>query len=156
MKKTWVLYDSENYMSEDEYKKMIEEEGMDKENCLDYWDWVADTLSEDYEDLRHQVERIFPYEECVIVGSVGLWYGRRDIEPTKVRSVFKAIEKCCSNMDSVVIKQVNGHFEIKAGHHDGSNYFDIYLLNEKGIYTQKGNLANRRYHKAIKQYVFDL
>lgn len=154
MKKTWVLYDSTDYVDEEQFRKMMIEDGEDPD-AIDYWDWVSDALRDQYDNLRRQIERVFPYEECVVVGSVGLWYGRRDIEATKVRSVWDAIEKCCRSCE-VVINQVNGHFEIEASHHDGTNWFEIYLLNDKGVYTQNGDLSNRRYHKAIKKCLWEL
>lgn len=91
---------------------------------------------------------------CVVCGSLGLWYGRREICPEKFSSLSDAIRAALRSADYYEIKQVNGHIEVTAVHHDGRNYFEIYLLNEKGLFTQNGNLENRRYHRAIKGYIF--
>lgn len=92
--------------------------------------------------------------DCVVCGSLGLWYGRREIYPQKFTSLLDAIRTTFRSADFVEVKQVNGHIEVTAVHHDGRNYFEIYLLNEKGLFTQNGNLENRRYHRAIKGYIF--
>lgn len=93
-------------------------------------------------------------KDCVVCGSLGLWFGRREIEPKRFSCLSDAIRATFAKADYVEVKQVNGHIEVTASHHDGNNYFKIYLLNEKGLHTENGNLENRRYHRAIKGFIF--
>ena len=52
----------------------------------------------------------------------------------------------------ITIKKVNGHLEITQVHHDGTNHFEIHLLNDKGIKaSERADLSNKCYHKAIKE-----
>lgn len=90
--------------------------------------------------------------ECVLFGNVAMWYGRREIVPERFKCVVDAIYKAIFHADFIEVKQVNGHLEVTAMHHDGNNYFQIHLLNDKGLLTENGDLRNRRYHRAVKDY----
>lgn len=88
--------------------------------------------------------------DCVVCGVIDMWNGRKEIYPTRFPCLTDAIRATIYQADFIEIKQVNGHIEVKAAHHDGTNAFQIYLLNENGITTENGDLSNRRYHRAIK------
>ena len=69
----------------------------------------------------------------VIVGSLGLWYGRRDITPTKCENFADAIYKCmggCAEIQEVVKK--GNRIDVTTAHHDGRNYYSIFFLTEIG------------------------
>ena len=146
----------------------------------------------DLEDWRESLEELYPHysedelyekmydsnaanlddERCnlniqlsspiLVIGDLGLWYGRPSIEPLACEDIESAIRKCANNMDYVIVKQVNGHIEVTGIHHDGSNNFEIYILNDKGIRANelikegKGNadLSRRCYHKSLNGYLF--
>ena len=99
---------------------------------------------------------------CVITGSLGLWYGKPSIEPLVCEDIESAIRKCANNMDYVIVKQVNGHLEVTGIHHDGSNHFEIHILNDKGIRAKEliedgsgnANLSCQCYHKSLNGYLF--
>ena len=98
----------------------------------------------------------------MITGSLGLWYGRPSIVPLVCEDIESAIRKCANNMDYVIVKQVNGHLEVTGIHHDGSNHFEIHILNDKGIRAKElieegkgdANLSCRCYHKSLNGYLF--
>ena len=73
-----------------------------------------------------------------------------------------AVEKCIGGEQYITINKVNGHLEIETSNHDGSMYFQIKLLNERGIKAHErieyeyGNadLSNPCYHKAMTKYLY--
>lgn len=163
-----TLYDNFNY-DFDEYKEMYidcncdEDEDVEEISDSTIWDYIYDCLDMEWDDLRLNIKHSkIADTPCVIVGNLGLWTGRHDIEPTTCDNLWAAIQKCVKNMDYVIVKQVCGHIEVTGIHHDGRNTFEIHLLNNKGISASdriaegwgKANLENRTYHKAIKGYIF--
>lgn len=92
-------------------------------------------------------------EKVVILGTLGLWNGRHEIEPCVCSDIEKAINKCIGKADDFCIKQEKGYIFVDAYHHDGTNNFIIKLLNDKGINTKKGDLSKKYYHKRFKGYL---
>ena len=163
-----TLYDNLNYDFED-YKEYYQEcyeltdEEMEEISDNDIWDFISDRLAMDWDDLFANLSYSKNADTpCVITGSLGLWHGRPSIEPLACEDIESAIRKCANNMDYVIVKQVNGHIEVKGIHHDGTNNFEIHVLNDKGIRASelikegKGNadLSRRRYHKSLNGYLF--
>lgn len=150
------LYNNHSYNEEDykeAYEEHLETNGLNKEQCS-LSDFIRFSLEWDYEDLESNITFSDSNVECVIVGYVQLWTGKREIMPVKCDTLWEAIQKAVGRSDFQIIKQVNGHIEVSAIHHDGTNSFSIHLLNEKGINTINGNLNKSCYHKAINGYIF--
>jgi hypothetical protein len=128
------------------------------------------------EEIRNRVERWIEFDwdnllaelkncdldgACLIDCSCGTWRGRRD-GFTFASSILDAVEKCVlHNYYKVTITQVNGHIEIEGIHHDGCDYFEIYLLNEKGKRIMdrledgcevRADITDGHYHKALPHY----
>lgn len=143
----------EEYMKE--YYQLYLKEIEKTEEELPFDDFIEETREFEYEAFFDNI-RYSPYSKCsfVILGTLGLWNGNKTIVPMKVDNLYSAIYKCIKSSNYFKVKQVNGHVEISASHHDGINTFQIYLLNDKGINTEKGDLSNKRYHKAMKGYIF--
>lgn len=157
-----TLYDNTNY-DFDEYKKYYMEscdiEDADEVSDESVWDYIADCQSNDWDAFQGNM-KYSKYKDspCVIVGSLGLWNGTHSIEPVTCDNIMAAVMRCFGrSVDYIRVKQVNGHVEVDAIHHDGTNSFEIHLLNDKGIHASslgKANLGSRCYHKAIKGYIF--
>lgn len=149
--KEMTLYNDYDYNVEDYRDKYL-----DYCNCNDIEvddeipDWyISRKLDDDWCRLVDKL--INEYNtECVLVGSLGLWWGSPTIVPQRFDSVFNAISKCIEKMDYVKVSIVNGHFEIKAMHHDGTNEFEIHILNKLGQKTMGADLTKECYHCKIK------
>ena len=115
-----------------------------------FYAWVWDCLNEDWEALLSNIHYSKIDGECVILGSLGLWNGRHDVGAVKANSLIEAIKKCVGSSAYTIIKLVDGHLNITSIHHDGCNYFDIYLLNKLGQTTNGANLTKEVYYKKIK------
>jgi hypothetical protein len=166
-KKINVTYFDNYNIDFDEYKSAFQDsneytdEQMEEVSENDIWRWIDEELNFEWECFEDNIRYSDNNKNaCVITGHLGLWLGKRDIEPTCCKTIWEAISKCVNNMDYVIVKQVNGHLEVTGIHHDGSNTFDIHLLNDKGYYAEErikqgwgtADLTNRTYHKALKDY----
>jgi hypothetical protein len=68
-----------------------------------------------------------------VVGTLGLWHGKVDINPRRFEKLEDAINTCVSGCDYIIITENDGVINIKGIHNDGTNQFNIYKLNEQGL-----------------------
>lgn len=128
--------DFEIYCKDNEY--IIRGEGTEMVGLylggkITFWDWYYQTLN--YEDndfwdgFRLAIKNEPLYTRCVIVGNLGLWNGRKTIIPTLVDNLYDAVMKCLTDCEyySLIIK--NNVLYVKGSHHDGTNSFEIRLVN---------------------------
>lgn len=113
----------------------------------------------DYETAKHELDYFFGDKEVIFFGTLGLWYGRCAGGKTgKFNELFNAAIADC---DYIKIYEKNGHLYLECSHHDGTNEFEIKLINERGKqylenweygpYTDKRTLED--VHRAIvKRY----
>lgn len=169
MKKIEITLFSNRDYDFDEYKEYYKEnleltdEEMEDVSDERIWNYISDCKAIEFNalliNLKHGDYADCP---CVIMGSLGLWNGRHEIYATPTNDFEEAIRKCVKDCDYIEVCQVGGHIEVSASHHDGTNHFEIHLLNNKGIdakyrlemFYGKANLANKCYHKAIHGYIF--
>lgn len=169
MKRINVTYFNNYHIDFDYYKTYYQEtyglndEEMENVSENEIWNYINDSIDNNFwyfeNNLKHSK---YNNEYCVITGTLGLWNRSPQIEPYACDEIQQAISKCIGSCDYAIIKQVNGHLEVTGIHHDGANYFNIYLLNEYGVDALKriregwgtADLSNRRYHKAIDGYLF--
>ena len=107
-----VLFD--NYNVEDEEYDQLEYMWDEFMSELDEYEYNNDT-------------------ECVVIGSVGRWNGRFNIEISYFDTLKDAILKCIEKCDYYTITEENGVINVTARHHDGSNEFEIRRLTKLGI-----------------------
>lgn len=126
---------------------LYDDYNVDENNCREGF--------EEWEDLLDNL-KYSQYNkcECVVMGCLGLWFGNRDIIPTRESNLIDAIKRCVGERDYVIIKMVNGHIEVKSIHHDGTNDFEIYCLNKLGENTMGADLTKKCYHKLIRGFLF--
>lgn len=92
---------------------------------------------------------------CVITGRLGLWNGSPEIVPTVCKTMVDAIYKCVNTCDEFRISQHASAIIVEGFHHDGTNRFEIHVLNEKGCNADESrcNLSCREYHLTLKDYI---
>ena len=131
-----------------------------KENCLEnedkcygreseqFYNWVWEMVNIKWEDFNLNLKCDKNNNtECVVIGSLGLWWGRKDVQ-ANFSTLSEAIDKCIGNSEYIIIYQNNGVIELKVIHHDGTNNFEIHKLNKKGInLMNKDLLYKEHYHK---------
>lgn len=154
--KNATLYNDYNYNVEDyrnAYIDHCDDLGINVEDEIPM-DFIRDMLDADwfalFDNLDSDLYSNIYNDECVVIGSLGLWNGRKDINPTREDTLAEAIRHCCHNCDYFRIEIVDGHVEVTSAHHDGTNYFEIHLLNKRGRNTLGADLTKSCYHRKIK------
>lgn len=160
------LYNENDY-TEQYYNDVIEdleEYGLpcdwEKDNENDFYDWECTQKQQDLDDLLLNLKYSQPIKDriCVIVGSVGTWRGRFEIEPTFCLNIVDAVRKCMDGCELRSIERIGNRIDISVYHHDGSNNFSIYFLSDigEGRYLRNGNvsLKNKKNIFSIPKWVY--
>lgn len=146
------FYKTENYKASfDEYIELNELDIKNYDESLN--DFINDELTTHYNDLLANIKYGSYEVPCVVTGTIGRWNGRFNMNPQKFETLSEAINKCCTNVDGIVIKLKDGKIEVKAVHHDATNYYEITCLNKLGQMTAGADLTKKCYHKLIKDYI---
>lgn len=116
----------------EDYKEWCEEceVGADVEGGEDYWRWIEENKARDFDDFMAEIRTISG--PVVVTGSLGLWWGRPEIAPTKFNSLNNAISQCIEGAEAIEVILENGVLTVKGAHHDGTNIFEIRPLTELG------------------------
>ena len=145
-----VLFNEEDYTREYylDTLKMLKEDDMEcdweEDNETDFMDWESTQKGYDFDDLIMNLNySTIKYKMCVIVGSVGTWRGRFEIEPCFCKDIETAIHKCVDGCEIRSIIRKGNHIEVNVYHHDGSNSFKIFVLNDLGLsrYRRNGKVS---------------
>lgn len=132
------------------YKDFLTSGGEGDINSNNFMRFVEEMNDVELEDILEGI-KIQPQLNhlCVINGTLGLWSGTREIEPCVMIDVYHAISKCLrSGADYYSIKQQDGFIEVECTHHDGTNKFNIHLLNKRGTKVKDTTkLTDKKYFK---------
>lgn len=92
---------------------------------------------------------------CVVCGTVGTWQGDRAICAKRFDNMKDAIYACVNHCDGAVISQRASNILVDGYHHDGTNHFDIHVLNDKGVLADENrcDLSRRKYRLTLRDYV---
>lgn len=132
----------------------------DKDNLEDRCEWEWEQKEDDLDCLLMNLKFSKPIKNriCAIVGSVGTWRGRFEIEPTFCNNIVDAVYKCIDGCELRSIERIGNRIDISVYHHDGSNSFSIYFLSDIGEdrYYRNGDvsLKNKKNIFSIPKWVF--
>ncbi len=110
-------------------------------------------LEERFSDLLVNIKYGKYNSDCVILGTLGLWDGRHTIVPVKCNTLVEAIEKLCRNEYECTVYMENGVIYAEQAHHDGTNLFEVRMLNERGLIGER-DLSKKMYHRKVRGYLF--
>ena len=160
-----VLFNEEDYTREYylDTLKMLKEDDVDcdweEDNDTDFMDWESRQKGYDFDDLITNLNYSpIKNKTCAIVGSVGTWRGKFEIEPYFCKDIETAIYKCVEGCEIRSIIRKGNHIEVNVYHHDGSNSFNIFVLNDLGEsrYRENGKVSihNSQNTFKIPKYIF--
>lgn len=131
-----VLCDTTRDVSYDEYLDYCElnEEEPQGEESNDFYEFRAKAQNWEWDDFMEQLPYMYYTDwPWLITGSIGRWNGRYDVYPTMEKSLEDAIRSCIGRDTMDVKIKREGHTIIVIGHHhDGTNYFELHALTDKG------------------------
>lgn len=161
MKKSYVLFDSRELKTYDEYLEFcemnnIEPQGEDSEH---YYEIVGYLKSWDYDVLLSNIKHcVYNRQKWAVEGTLGLWNGQREIVPKVFDSLFEAIIACTHRCDYIKITKDYSTIEVEAIHHDGTNRFTLKCLSDLGEIRYNNNgqvsLNNRKNIMTLPQWLF--
>lgn len=112
--------------------------------------WKASASFEEFiEEIEYSEVAQRP---CVVCGTVGTWQGSRAKRFDNLKNAIYAYVNPC---DEVVISQRESNILVNVHHRDGTNNFEIHVLNDKGVHADENrcNLSRQEYQLALKDYV---
>ena len=155
MTKEWkerIIFDNtdvtEGYEAAKEYLlEETEEESSEEE----IWNFYNEETTNDW-DAEMQMLAEFIKNSAngfLVVGEVRRWNGQ--FPGGKICNSLSELSDAWRDCQYVKIYDVNGHFYIKCSHHDGTNFFEMKELTEKGkIYTQTHwDVDTREFHQIL-------
>lgn len=89
-----------------------------------------DILIDDFNEQLEKADK--EHQGFLIVGTLGLWHGKKDIYPEYCSDLMEAYNKCIKSADDVIVKLIDGALEVSAMHHDGTNTLYIKALSRNG------------------------
>lgn len=102
----------------------IEPQGEDSEGYFNYLEEEGRALTEDFfNDIEGSDICNRP---CIVSGCLGLWFGKREIEPVRFDSLIAALNKCFGrDALGAKVELEGGEVTATQYHHDGTNIFTI-------------------------------
>ncbi len=154
MKTIFTNYNYDAYMEEAKERQMDEydEEGEPSEDEI--YEEAGVLCDEDWcYFVRPGLENYFKAHKCIATGTVGLWNGR--YRGGLIIEEMQDFDRLISDCDYVeIILNDDNNLEMKASHHDGTNYYEIKKLTDEGyeyycennIYLSREELCETLFH----------
>lgn len=98
-------------------------------------DYFNDQMVNDYDYFIDEYGK----NDVMVIADLGLW--NRHVEGSKRGKLRELIASMIQDYNYLYYNPEDGTFVLKAIHHDGTNYFTIYCLTEKGV-----EYANEHYY----------
>ena len=121
-----VDYDDFPY---EEYVMECEDNGIEpgSSDSEEYAEWVDDYVRANWDADLDNIKYCKEYNVPVtITGTLGLWWGKPEIQPVDMDSVYDAVKKCIGgDAEFVTVYFDDGKITVHAHHHDGCNCFTI-------------------------------
>jgi len=122
------------YCKEENWDMDEDELNIPGEDSDEFWEWCREEANTnwecDLENIKHCKEYNVP---VIITGHRGLWWGKPEIQPVRMESVYDAVLWCVEGVDAATVEFEDGVVNVYAYHHDGCNCFTIKALSKKGI-----------------------
>lgn len=161
MAKPYVLFDSNDRCSYEDYLEFCETNGIEPhgEDSEDYFSYMADESAFNYNLFLSNISHcVYNRQKWAVEGTLGLWNGQKDIVPKVFDSLFEAITACTHRCDYIKITKNNSTIEVEAAHHDGTNRFTLKCLSDLGEIRYGNNgqvsLKNRKNLITLPQWLF--
>lgn len=137
-----------------DYCDACDDDGVyNRESEEDWYKWAADEMEGDFDCLMDNLKysKLFHYP-VIVEGSLGLWWGRPEVEQKYFSDVLLAIRACIDGAYDVVIKKAGHKLEVVNMHHDGSNCFTITFLTDLGDcrYLEHGKVSTKNAENCLK------
>lgn len=121
-------YDDDDWFEEIK-KKMTEENGKEP-NDNEVFEEMYMLQDFDWECFQDEFKYFMKGKIFILQGNIGRWNGRHRGGFTF--DSFRELSKAWKDCDYIKVYDENGHLYIECSHHDGSNFYEIRELTERG------------------------
>lgn len=152
MKKNMIWSYNTSSWDEDEIRGMYEEcyeETPDEETLRQYINDINDCYLEDVEGEISHYEKTNGQKQYIVLADLGLWNGRFDGGKIII-GLWNTISQCFEDYNEIY--EEGGKLKVVAHHHDGTNYFQIKELTERGeeyAEKHKWDMNDRELHQKL-------
>lgn len=154
-----IIFD--NYYSKqrfDECYTLLAEEYSTDPSDEEVFEFMWEENDMDWTILKEELEQFFEGKEVLFFGTVGRWNGT--LEGGRAGEFMPLLYSLTEDCNDLKISDKNGHLYIKCSHHDGTNYMEVKVLNERGknfLYNWEHDWTNKTpasviYEKLVKNY----
>ena len=157
MKKEICIYDNYDLWNlyKDEAKEMAMETYGDDYTEDSIWECIYLLNDTEYKDTMDELRDFFSNGTYIIFGNIGRWdriHSGFDIFNDFNDAYMKAVKDC----DYIRIYDYDGHFRIECSHHDGTNFYEIKKLTDKGIsYFENWDYGYIKNDKRSNDYIME-
>lgn len=114
-----IIWQDAIYEDEREWDEAYRDET--GEECQNLDEFIADRVSENFEDERENLDVAIP-SGIVLIADLGLWDGRRTAFPKgDLKNLRECLESHCNGYLKVFVE--NGELKAEESHHDGTNVY---------------------------------
>ena len=128
--------DIKEMINEDIYGGLLNIEEDDINDVLIY-DYLRMCLDNDFDDFKINFKEELDNHYYVVTGTLGLWDGTH--EGGKVIAGWYDLMNLLEDCDYIKVVDDNGLLKVTGSHHDGTNYFEVKELTDKGYEYYKDN-----------------
>ena len=132
------------------YKEFLEMNNM-TEDDIDINEYLDNEIgqywNDEYENLTSH-EKVQGEKYYLVLADLGLWNGRAD-GGLIIKGIWNAISKCFEDYNKVYFD--GKRLKVEACHHDGTNYFQIRELTDKGVkyWNNHPYMSDRELHQRL-------
>ena len=127
-RKIYDNYDLNDYF--EDAKEWLIEEGNEDPSDSEIWAEVNFQDECNWSDAKYELTKFFKDKTVGFFGEVGLWHGT--YKAGKIGEFWKLYYDATKDCDYVKIVDLNGKMFLKCSHHDGTNFFEIREITQKG------------------------
>lgn len=105
-----------------------------EEDSDEYWDAVNEMIDFELEDFKTDAAFNFDLGYCLVKATAGLWNGNREGVGIRMIESGADLLNCLSkDCDNVKVVLNEDGLVMYGYHHDGTNVYKFYQLNDKGV-----------------------
>lgn len=126
-----IIFD--NYDCSEEYeeaRQYLIDEGNEEPSDSEIWDELYFQNEMQWYDTKEELDKFFDGKTVGFFGAIGRWNGV--FRAGKIGEFWKLYYEATRDCDYIKISDENGKLFLRCSHHDGTNFFEIKEITNKG------------------------
>lgn len=153
-----IIFDNyEPWNREEDAQENLIINGIEEPSIDDIYNEIYELLSIEWEDNKRDLENFFDGSTWILFGTAGLWNGNF-AAGTIFTDFTEMFDNAIKDCDYWKIYDVNGHLYLKCSHHDGTNFYEIKEVTDRGVeYLQNWeyNYSDKRTEEYVHKNIME-